>query len=89
VIVRAGRASASRGIDFAVEDSGTGISAEVLPQLFEPFFTTKIDGTGLGLANARKIIDEHGGAIRVENRVEGGTRFVVHLPAERLTAAED
>ena len=72
-----------------VEDSGSGISAEVLPQLFEPFFTTRIDGTGLGLANARKIIDEHDGYIRAENRPQGGAQFTVHLPAARLIAAED
>ena len=73
------------GIDFAVEDTGSGIDDDAWPQLFEPFFTTKAEGTGLGLANARKIVEEHQGRIDVENRPEGGARFVVHLPAARLS----
>ncbi len=77
------------GIDFVVEDSGTGISREVLPQLFEPFFTTRSDGTGLGLANARKIAEEHQGQLRAENRAEGGARFVLHLPNHLVLGTEN
>ena len=77
------------GVDFGVEDSGLGIAAEVASQLFEPFYTTKIDGTGLGLANARRIVEEHDGSIRAENRPEGGARFTLHLPAARLSPAEE
>lgn len=69
-----------RAIEFIVEDTGAGIPAEALPRLFEPFFTTKAEGTGLGLANARKIVEDHQGYIRAEQRASGGARFVVSLP---------
>jgi len=88
-VIRVARAPGDGGIYFVVEDTGPGISPEDLPQIFDPFFTTKIDGTGLGLANARKIIEEHDGHIHVENRPEGGARFTVHFPAERLITEED
>lgn len=80
---------ADGGIDFVVEDSGTGIGDEALAQLFEPFFTTRSDGTGLGLANARKIAEEHQGQIRAENRAEGGARFVLHLPRDLVLGKEN
>ena len=67
-------------VEIVVEDSGPGVSPEHLGQIFEPFFTTKPDGTGLGLAIVHRIIQEHEGEIRVENRVGGGARFVVVLP---------
>jgi signal transduction histidine kinase len=87
VVVRAEN-NQDGGFDFRVEDSGSGIDATTLKQVFEPFFTTKIDGTGLGLANARKIVEEHHGFIQVENRPQGGALFVVHLPPERLYLRE-
>jgi signal transduction histidine kinase len=67
----------------AVEDSGPGIPAEVLPRIFEPFFTTKPvgSGTGLGLAVAHGIVAEHGGALTATNRPDGGARFVMRLPS--------
>ena len=74
------------GVDFTIEDSGPGFAPDVLPQIFDPFFTTRTDGTGLGLANVRKIVEEHDGSIRAENRPGGGARMIVHLPAERLLA---
>ena len=67
-------------VEIVVEDSGPGVSPEHLGHIFEPFFTTKPDGTGLGLAIVHRIIQEHEGEIRVENRVGGGARFVVVLP---------
>ena len=56
----------------------------MLPQIFDPFFTTRADGTGLGFANALKIIEEHEGSMHAENRPEGGARMTVYLPADRL-----
>ena len=72
------------GLDLVIEDSGEGLSSEALPQIFDPFFTTKTDGSGLGLANARKIIEEHEGSIHAQNMTHGGARMTVHLPAERV-----
>ena len=88
VVIRTDTTCVDGGVDFVVTDSGPGIQPEALPQLFEPFFTTKADGTGLGLANCKKIVAEHQGHIRAENLPAGGARFTVHLPAERLTATQ-
>ena len=63
-----------------ISDTGTGISPEHLDRIFEPYFTTKEGGTGLGLALAHKIIQEHEGRIDVEDRVPPGATFVVVLP---------
>jgi len=72
-----------------VRDTGQGIRPEVLPQIFEPFFTTKEDQqrTGLGLAVARSIVEQHGGEITVESAPGKGTEFVVTLPATKPAAA--
>lgn len=64
---------------FWVQDSGIGMSEEVLHRLYEPFFTTKDKGTGLGLATVHKIVDLHHGEIRVSSRLKEGTRFEVYL----------
>lgn len=62
-------------------DSGCGIPEEIRKRLFEPFVTHgKKHGTGLGLAIVRKIVEEHGGAIRIENASGGGTRVELELP---------
>ncbi len=62
-----------------VEDDGPGIKEEELSHIFSPFFTTKNNGTGLGLAICYRIIKEHGGLIRVENREGKGASFKVSL----------
>jgi two-component system NtrC family sensor kinase len=66
-----------------VRDTGAGIPPDVLAQIFDPFFTTKEDQqrTGLGLAVARSIVEQHGGEIAVESTPGKGTEFVVALPA--------
>jgi two-component system NtrC family sensor kinase len=83
------------GWQFAVEDSGSGIAADVLPRIFEPFFTTKPEGqgTGLGLAVSLGIVQRLGGTLRAEPGGDGrGARFVVRIPpsanapAKRVTA---
>ena len=70
-------------VRIAVEDSGTGITAEILPQLFHSFVTTKPrgKGTGLGLRICRRILEEMGGSITAANRPEGGACFEILLPA--------
>jgi signal transduction histidine kinase len=67
----------------AIQDSGPGIPPEVLPRIFEPFFTTKGkgEGTGLGLSICARIIEKHGGTIRVDSE-PGRTRFTIDLPVE-------
>lgn len=61
-------------------DTGPGIAADALERIFEPFFTTKPDGTGLGLAVTRKIVEAHGGTLTVDSEVGNGTTVVVRLP---------
>jgi signal transduction histidine kinase len=64
-----------------VSDNGTGIPEEVKQNLFKKFYSTKgSKGTGLGLVVTRKIIEEHGGAIRVESTDGEGTTFFVEIP---------
>lgn len=74
-----------------VQDDGEGISEENIAHVFEPFFTTKDvgRGTGLGLSIAHGILREHGGWIRVESELAGGTRFSVYLPREVVPCAEE
>jgi signal transduction histidine kinase len=71
-----------------IEDNGPGIPADVLPTVFEAFVTTRpAGGTGLGLAVARSIIEEHGGTIDAANSVGGGAVFRVTLPARKPVEA--
>ena len=69
-----------------ISDSGHGISPEDKERLFLPHFSTKERGTGLGLAIASRIVAEHNGAIRVEDNVPTGTRFVIRFPAIEVPA---
>lgn len=66
-------------------DTGGGIAPEHLEKIFDPFYTTKDigQGTGLGLAVAYRIIEEHGGTIEAANNETGGAVFTVYLPFER------
>jgi signal transduction histidine kinase len=71
-----------RGVEVAFSDSGPGVPTELREQIFNPFFTTKSSGVGLGLSIVSKIVDDHGGWIRVEPRSGKGACFRVFLPAE-------
>jgi|SRR5579883_141216 len=64
-----------------VIDTGVGIPPEVMAKLFRPFHTTKPDGSGLGLATARKIVLAHGGTIEAQSEPGRGTKFTIALPA--------
>jgi signal transduction histidine kinase len=69
-------------ISLIVEDTGVGMSDEILRQIFNPFFTTKEvgEGTGLGLSVVHGIVSSHGGIIKVDSAVGRGSRFEVQLP---------
>ena len=64
-------------VEIEVEDSGDGISDEIISKVFEPLFTTKKKGTGLGLASCKSIVEQHGGSISVRNKP---TIFTIKLP---------
>jgi len=68
-------------IELAVADSGPGVPPDIRDRIFEPFFTTRADGTGLGLAVARQIVEAHGGRIVVADGPGGGACFTVVLAA--------
>lgn len=71
----------------AVEDSGAGMTPEILRQVFEPFFTTKPAGTGLGLAIVERIVHQHDGMIAVESSPGRGTTIKIWLPADLKVGA--
>src|SRR5881398_622274 len=67
----------------SMRDSGPGFPSGMVEQLFEAFFSTKAEGTGMGLAIARSIINAHGGTLSGENCDDGGACFTVHLPRSK------
>lgn len=64
-------------VEIEVEDSGGGVSDEIISKVFEPLFTTKKKGTGLGLASCKSIVEQHGGSISIRNKP---TVFTIKLP---------
>lgn len=67
-------------IEIAFQDTGEGIPKQNLDKIFLPFFTTKRAGSGLGLAAVHRIVDLHGGWIKVESQERHGSQFVVCMP---------
>ena len=80
-------------VEVTVEDQGPGIPADERAQVFEPFYrgrdarSRRIHGSGLGLSLVRRIVESHGGNVRIEDRRAGGTAFTVTLPALQGTAS--
>ncbi len=66
-------------IKVIISDTGEGISDEKLSRIFEPYFTTKKDGTGIGLAIAKKIAEDHDGKIEIESELGVGTKVIIYL----------
>lgn len=79
LVIRASR-NENGDILVSVRDSGPGFPSGMADELFEPFFSTKAEGTGMGLAIARSIIEAHGGTLSGENCDDGGACFTVCLP---------
>ena len=82
IVIRTGHTLEHAWIE--VEDSGQGISPEILPRIFDPFFTTKPvgKGTGLGLSLSYGIVQKHGGTIEVRSQPGVGSAFRIVLPLE-------
>lgn len=82
LVVRS-RSANENSVEVSFEDTGPGISPEILPRIFDPFFTTKAvgSGTGLGLSIALGLVQAHGGKINVESESGRGARFTVVLGA--------
>jgi signal transduction histidine kinase len=83
--VSAGAAESRRHVRIRISDNGAGIPEKDWETIFEPFFTTKPWGFGLGLANARKLIELHRGTIRVIPQRGPGTTFEILIPIEGET----
>jgi signal transduction histidine kinase len=71
-----------------VQDNGPGIPDETLSKIFDPFYTTKDQGTGLGLALSRKVVEAHGGRVEVDSSPETGTEFVLSFPKDARPGEE-
>lgn len=70
-----------RYVKILFEDHGVGIRRENISRIFDPYFTTKKKGSGLGLATAYSIINNHNGLLTVDSELDVGTSFIVYLPA--------
>jgi len=73
-------------VELAVADNGPGLPEDFGERWYEPYTTSKAKGTGLGLAVAKKIAEEHGGSIRADNRAGGGAVFTLRLPSDGAAA---
>jgi two-component system sensor histidine kinase HydH len=78
--VKVSRVDARKLTTITVADNGRGIDRADQERIFDPYFTTKPDGTGLGLAIVHKILDAHGGTIKVRSQPGAGTRIIINLP---------
>ncbi len=70
----------SDGVLLTIGDNGSGIATDIQPNLFEAFVTSRTQGTGLGLAVAKRVIDAHHGEISFETQAGQGTTFLIYLP---------
>ncbi|NLX02193.1 MAG: PAS domain S-box protein [Syntrophomonadaceae bacterium] len=73
--------AACKYVRFSIADQGKGIPEKYYSRIFDPYFTTKENGTGLGLATSRSIIQKHGGYLTFDSQIGRGTVFYVYLPA--------
>ena len=78
----------TRMLTVTFEDTGAGMSEETLARIFDLFFTTKPQGTGLGMAISRSVLDLHGGELTVHSVQGQGTRVVARLPLETVPGRE-
>jgi signal transduction histidine kinase len=76
---------AGSSVVFKVSDTGTGIPKEIMNNLWSPLFTTKAKGMGFGLPICKRMVEAHGGSIRVESAVGKGTTFIITLPINHKT----
>jgi signal transduction histidine kinase len=76
-----GTGADATGIVVQIADTGVGIPEHVMPSVFDPFFTTRPEGTGLGLAVAKRFIEQNGGRLEIASTPGVGTTIRLWLPA--------
>ena len=76
------------GAKLTVRDEGTGMTPEVLDRIRKPYFTTKEGGTGLGLAVARGLVEQHGGNLEFKSSPRNGTTVSIFLPMKAKPCAK-
>ncbi len=81
-IIQVSTAARDSHVCIDISDNGPGMSPEVLRRVFDPYFTTKKNGSGIGLALSRKIMEEHGGSIKIDSQSRSGTTVVLELPCD-------
>jgi len=74
--------NASGAVQFAIRDTGAGLTADALKRIFNPYFTTKPEGMGMGLSISRSIIEGHGGRLWATLESGRGTTFQFTLPVD-------
>ncbi len=77
-----GWAAKNHWVEVRIRDNGSGISPRIRQRLFEPFVSSKETGLGLGLSICKRLIEDHGGAIRGDNLPQGGAEFAFTLPKD-------
>jgi signal transduction histidine kinase len=75
--------SLKEGVEIIISDSGSGIPPEQMEKIFNYYYTTKEKGVGLGLPIAHRIIEAHGGQLKIESRFGSGTKVTVMLPLRK------
>ncbi len=83
ITVKTVHEEAAQSLRITITDSGKGIDEAVINRIFQPFFTTKTTGTGLGLSITKRLIEQHGGSIRVQNGPDRGASFTITIPVRR------
>ncbi|MGE0386963.1 MAG: ATP-binding protein [Gammaproteobacteria bacterium] len=83
---RAVRDTGAFFVELRVDDQGDGVPAQMLATIFDPYVTSKPKGTGLGLAIVRKIVEEHGGIVWMENKPNRGACVIIRLPVNNRAA---
>jgi signal transduction histidine kinase len=82
--IRISLARTDAGIETSVADNGPGLAPEISDRLFEPFLTTKPNGTGLGLAVAKQIAENHNGRLSIDSSGSRGATFRLALPLQQI-----
>jgi signal transduction histidine kinase len=76
-------------VEIAFADTGEGIPEEIMPKIFSPLFTTKAQGMGFGLSICKRMVEAHGGTIKVKTEKGKGTVFKVTLPIKTRPIPEE